>query len=399
MEIRIIKGTNQIGGCITEITSKTTKILIDFGTDLEDDKELFELDGLTYGKSKYDAVFITHSHIDHIGLINKINKDIPIYVEEISLKIYSTTCDFCMEDNLSRKINTFKIYDVIKIKDIKVTPYRVDHSSYNSCMFMIECENKKILHTGDFRLHGRKKDETLNNLNKISKVDLLITEGTSLSRDVLEYETEEELEKEALNYMKKYDQVFIMHSSANIDRTISFIKAALKTGKNYILDLFTYSLNKVINLNIKVDYKRIFVWIPLRYSFKDEDFKNKYMNFDNSSCFGKRYAMNIKSSMLDDIKKLKEKGLITNACLIYSMWPGYIEKEEKLRNFISEIKAMGIEFKMLHTSGHADINSMKKINEITKPDKTIIIHTENREKGKDIFNNVVDISDNQILKI
>ena len=399
MEIRIIKGTNQIGGCITEITSKTTKILIDFGTDLEDDKESFELDGLTYGKSKYDAVFITHSHIDHIGLINKINKDIPIYVEEISLKIYSTTCDFCMEDNLSRKINTFKIYDVIKIKDIKVTPYRVDHSSYNSCMFMIECENKKILHTGDFRLHGRKKDETLNNLKKIGKVDLLITEGTSLSRDVLEYETEEELEKEALNYMKKYDQVFIMHSSANIDRTISFIKAALKTGKNYILDLFTYSLNKVINLNIKVDYKRIFVWIPLRYFFKDEDFKNKYMNFDNSSCFGKRYAMNIKSSMLDDIKKLKEKGLITNACLIYSMWPGYIEKEEKLRKFISEIKAMGIEFKMLHTSGHADINSMKKINEITKPDKTIIIHTENREKGKDIFNNVVDISDNQILKI
>ena len=399
MEIRIIKGTNQIGGCITEITSKTTKILIDFGTDLEDDKESFELDGLTYGKSKYDAVFITHSHIDHIGLINKINKDIPIYVEEISLKIYSTTCDFCMEDNLSRKINTFKIYDVIKIKDIKVTPYRVDHSSYNSCMYMIECENKKILHTGDFRLHGRKKDETLNNLKKIGKVDLLITEGTSLSRDVLEYENEEELEKEALNYMKKYDQVFIMHSSANIDRTISFIKAALKTGKNYILDLFTYSLNKVINLNIKVDYKRIFVWIPLRYSFKDEDFKNKYMNFDNSSCFGKRYAMNVKSSMLDDIKKLKEKGLITNACLIYSMWPGYIEKEEKLRKFISEIKAMGIEFKMLHTSGHADINSMKKINEITKPDKTIIIHTENREKGKDIFNNVVDISDNQILKI
>lgn len=399
MEIRIIKGTNQIGGCITEIISKNTKILIDFGTDLEDDKESFELDGLTYGKSKYDAVFITHSHIDHIGLINKINKDIPIYVEEISLKIYSTTCDFCMEDNLSRKINTFKIYDVIKIKDIKVTPYRVDHSSYNSCMYMIECENKKILHTGDFRLHGRKKDETLNNLKKIGKVDLLITEGTSLSRDVLEYENEEELEKEALNYMKKYDQVFIMHSSANIDRTISFIKAALKTGKNYILDLFTYSLNKVINLNIKVDYKRIFVWIPLRYSFKDEDFKNKYMNFDNSSCFGKRYAMNVKSSMLDDIKKLKEKGLITNACLIYSMWPGYIEKEEKLRNFISEIKAMGIEFKMLHTSGHADINSMKKINEITKPDKTIIIHTENREKGKDIFNNVVDISDNQILKI
>jgi len=399
MEIRIIKGTNQIGGCITEIASKNTKILIDFGNDLEDTKESFELDGLTLGKSKYKAVFITHSHMDHIGLINKINEDIPVYIEESSLKIYNITCDFCGEDKLTRKINTFKIYDTIQIDDIKVTPYRVDHSSYNSCMFLIECEDKKILYTGDFRLHGRKKEETLNNFKRIGKVDLLITEGTSLSRTINEYNTEEKLEKDALEYMKEYDQVFIMHSSTNIDRTISFIKSALKTGKNYILDLFTYSLNKVVNMNIKVDYKRIFVWIPLRYSYKEETFKNKYMDFDTSSFFGKRYAMNVKVSMLEDIKKLKEKGLITNACLIYSMWPGYIEKEEKLRSFINEIKNMGIQFKELHTSGHADITSMKKLNEIANPDKTIIIHTENRKEGNNIFNSVVDLNDNEFLKI
>lgn len=399
MKVRIIKGTNQIGGCITEITSKNAKILIDFGNDLEDTKESFELDGLTYNKSKYNAVFITHSHIDHIGLVSKINEDIPIYVEESSLKIYNITCDFCGEEKLTRKINTFKIYDTIQINDMKVTPYRVDHSSYNSCMFVIECEDKKILHTGDFRLHGRKKDETLNNLKRIGKVDLLITEGTSLSRNILEYETEEKLEKEALEYMKKYDQVFIMHSSTNIDRTISFIKSSLKAGKNYILDLFTYSLNKVVNTNIKVDYKRIFVWIPLRYSYKDDTFKNKYMVFDNSSFFGKKYAMNVKVSMLDDIKKLKEKGLITNACLIYSMWSGYVENEEKLRNFIDEIENIGIELKKLHTSGHADINSMIKLNEIVNPDKTIIIHTENREKGKKIFNGIMDLNDNEFFKL
>jgi len=399
VEIKIIKGTNQIGGCITEITSKNTKILIDFGNDLEDTKDSFELDGLTYNKSKYNAVFITHSHIDHIGLIGKINEDIPVYVEERSLKIYNITCDFCGEEKLNRKINAFKMYDEIQIDDIKVTPYRVDHSSYNSCMFVIECEDKKILHTGDYRLHGRKKDETLNNLKKIGKVDLLITEGTSLSRNILEYDTEEELEKEALEYMKKYDQVFIMHSSTNIDRTISFIKSALKTGKNYILDLFTYSLNRVVNMNIKVDYKRIFVWKPLRYYFKDETFKNKYMDFDNSSFFGKKYVMNVKLSMLEDIKKLKEKGLMTNACLIYSMWHGYIEKEDKLKKFIDEIKNMDIEFKELHTSGHADISSMKKLNKIVEPDKTIIIHTENKKEINNIFNNIIYLNDNEIFKL
>ncbi len=68
MQVKILKGINQIGGCITEITSaKGTKIIVDLGEDLpcENVKTLFEnpnIEGLTIGNKKYDAVFITHSH-------------------------------------------------------------------------------------------------------------------------------------------------------------------------------------------------------------------------------------------------------------------------------------------------------------------------------------------------
>lgn len=402
MEVKIIKGTGQIGGCITEISTKNTKIIIDFGKDLDDNKEEFELEGLTTGKSDYDAVFITHSHGDHIGLINKINKDILVYIEESSLKIHNITCDFCGDKKISRKVNTFKLgmnNQKIKIGDIEITPYRVDHSSYNSCMYLIEAEGKKILHTGDFRFHGKKGKETINNLERIGKVNLLITEGTTLSRNVLESESEENLELKISKYMKEYNQVFIMQSSTNIDRTISFVKSALKSRKNFILDLFTYSLNKVINMNIDVDYKRVFVWKPIRYRNKNQEFKNEYMNFENNSFFGKNYAMQVKVSMLDDIIKLYEKGLITNACLIYSMWDGYIEKDEKLTEFISKLEQMNIKFIKLHTSGHADIESMKKLNEIVNPDATIIIHTENSELGKNIFNNVKTLIDGESLTL
>ena len=47
MEINIIRGQNQIGGSIIEISSKSTKIILDVGSNL-DDKEIVvpEIEGL-----------------------------------------------------------------------------------------------------------------------------------------------------------------------------------------------------------------------------------------------------------------------------------------------------------------------------------------------------------------
>lgn len=406
MKVRIIKGTSQIGGCITEITCNKTKIIIDYGEDLEDNNVSFELDGLTKGKSIYDAVFITHSHGDHIGLIDLINDDIPVYVEEKSLKIHNLTCDFTNKERVSRKINTFKINIiddqervVFQNEDLKVSFYIGDHSSYNSVMYLIEGEGKKILHTGDFRMHGRRRCAFLKSLNKIGKVDLLITEGTTLTRDNNRFKTEDELKEEAINVMKQYDQVFIMQSSTNIDRLVSFIKAGLLTNHKVVLDLFSRYVAQTANIPIVVDNKNIFTWIPNKYKYKPDWFKEEYMNIEKSSKFFPNYVMFVKESMINDIKLLKQKGSIKNACLIYSMWNGYIKKSESLRNFLDECNEMGITILNIHTSGHADKISMKKLNDICDPNKTVIIHTEDKTDGFNIFKNVNDLKDNEEFKI
>lgn len=409
MEVKIIKGTKQIGGCITEVTVNNSKIIIDFGDDLEDNGESFELDGLTKGKSTYEAVFITHSHGDHIGLINKINSDIPIYVEEATLKIHNLTCDFCNKEKTNRNINAFEIKHNTKNEkkedrcifdngDIKVYAYMGDHSSYNSCMFLIEGDGKRLLHTGDFRMHGRKNEVIKHSLKKIGKVDILITEGTTLTR-LDKYMTEEELENKAKDIMKNYDEVLVMQSSTNFDRTTSFIRASLQTDKKFILDLFSYCLQEVItNKFIQIDNQNIYLWKPYKYNYKPDWFKEKYMDIDNNLLGVFPYfTMEVKESMLPDIKKLYEKGLLKNACLIYSMWEGYITKENKLNNFIEELKKMNINIINLHTSGHADKNAYTKLNEMVKPNQTIIIHTENGSLGKDIFNNVIELNDNESM--
>lgn len=85
MNLIIHRGTKQIGGCVTEITSGDTRIFIDLGSELPGEdgvipKERLSIDGLTKGEPRCDGVFFTHIHGDHIGQIGRILPGIPIYM-------------------------------------------------------------------------------------------------------------------------------------------------------------------------------------------------------------------------------------------------------------------------------------------------------------------------------
>lgn len=408
MKVNIIKGTNQIGGCITEIISKEARIIIDFGEDLpteskKDTNENPMIDGLTTGKAKYDAVFITHSHGDHIGLIHYILDDIPVYVEKESKKIYELLCAFTYKEIKKDTIDV-EFEKTMKIKDISVTFYIVDHSSYNSAMVLIESDGKRILHTGDYRNHGRKGKIFTKTLEKIGKVDLLITEGTSFGREEILYETENELEKRATKELKDYHQIFFLQASTNIDRIVSFYKTCKKTNKIFIEDLFTANITSSLNASIPnpKTFKDVCVWIPLRYRKKNQEFKDKfiepYKKYSLSSSVFKDFGMLVKTSMYDDIKLLKEKGAITKACLVYSMWEGY-QEEDGFKTFIENVKSLGIDFKIIHTSGHADIKTIKELGEMIQPKKVIPIHTINKEKITEIFQDAIILNDNEEIEV
>ena len=42
----------------------------------------------------------------------------------------------------------------IIIKDLKITPIESDRSAIDSLMFLVEGHGKRILITGDYRMHG-----------------------------------------------------------------------------------------------------------------------------------------------------------------------------------------------------------------------------------------------------
>lgn len=127
MNIKVHRGQNQIGGNIIEISTNTSRILLDVGLELDNEKNkvLPDIPGL-FDHKGFDAIFITHYHGDHIGLAYKTHIDIPIFMGEKSYKIVKASDDYKGIASLSPQ--AFLVHKkYIQIRDIKVTPYLCDH--------------------------------------------------------------------------------------------------------------------------------------------------------------------------------------------------------------------------------------------------------------------------------
>ena len=407
MQIRILKGTNQIGGVFTEISSKQAQIIIDFGDDLDGVKRLENIEGLTIGKPAYDGVFVTHNHQDHMGRIDDILEDVPVYMSDLSRKIFETV--FCFSKNkgkIRRETINLKEEKTITIKDMKITPYIVDHSAYNSFMLLIEADGKRILYTGDFRNHGYKGILLESTLKKIGKIDLLITEGTTFSREQVKSKTEKELVDDIVEKTKKYDQVLMLMSTTNIDRVTTMQKVANRTGKTVIHDIILSNVLQLVTQKIPnaLNSKNIGVFLPSNTYIKREmeEYRQYIEPFqerinETGNLLHGKFIMNIRVSMLKDIERLKDE-VLNNCCIVYSMWEGY-KREDMYKNFLDKMKELEIDVFDLHVSGHADYTAFNQVIDIAKPDAVIPMHTENKEKIKDFTDKAVILNDMEIYEL
>ncbi|MCH5152221.1 MAG: MBL fold metallo-hydrolase [Clostridiales bacterium] len=382
MQIKIYRGTHQIGGCITEIQTTRTRIIIDIGAELpradKFENSPPEIDGITRGEANCDGIFITHYHGDHVGMFEEVLPSIPIYMGKAAKQIYSV-----VQQILKRKLDKgnpklvadFKTFDAgkpIQIKDIKVTPYSIDHSAFDAYMFLIEAEGKRVLHTGDFRMHGAKGRKMPAVFEKYARdIDVLITEGTMMSRVDEKIITEHELGRRAKEILRDNKNVFVLCSSTNIDTIAEFYSAAIANKKPFIVceDDFQLEILRTVT----------------------ENSKSSFYNFDRQKIYV--YGYNLHDYMLERgfcflgrTNHVTQKALenFPANVLVYSMWKGYLDKthpayDEYKYAFVKKAIAGGSRLEYLHTSGHATAEQIKKVCEITNAKIIIPIHSEKPE--------------------
>ncbi|MEE1244326.1 MAG: MBL fold metallo-hydrolase RNA specificity domain-containing protein [Acutalibacteraceae bacterium] len=382
MNIHIHRGQNQIGGNIVEISTENTKILLDIGLELDDEKNktLPDIKGL-FDYKGYDAVFISHYHGDHLGLAYHIHKDIPLYMGEKSAKIIQASDTY-------KKVPTIAPYGFLEHKktivvgDISVTPYLCDHSAFDSYMLLCEADGESILYTGDFRGNGRKPYDWL--LSELpQKVDKLICEGTTLSREGYVAVSEQELEKQAVELFRdNKGPIFVLQSSMNIDRIVTMYRAAKRSGRTFLEELYMADITSAVGGSIPnpaFDDVYAFITSASRY----EGLKKYAHRMGKDRIAKTPFVMCVRTSMLKYMKGLSKKMSFEDGVLVYSFWSGYKQTED-MKHFLSECENLGLKVVTLHTSGHADYESIKKLVNTVNPNEIIPIHTEAPEKM--IFN-------------
>lgn len=413
MEIKIHRGLDQIGGCITEIWTDSSRVFIDFGQNLPsngktaspEEDALMVADIIRNNEKEHHAVFYTHAHEDHVGLFHYIpleqyigegSKELLLIKYRTLLEGYEMAIDEChqlqegskeneelLEENyrttkgLIDKLKAFKTWkrtalkespSPITIGDIRITPFFTCHSIYDAHMFLVEADGKRIWHTGDYRQHGYMGKGLFPMLRRYATdIDVLITEGTMLKREdkcIHECEVSRKME----SVMQAFKYVFVLASATDIERLASIKVAAENANKPLcILSLFMKRTMELFTVRDSSLSRGLFSFAPLFYTDK---------------LYGKLkrrgFVMVVGTSQTDRIKELLDKLLQEERLLIYSSWDGYYKNAEQVKanSRYKEFREIFHNVVDIHTSGHADKVTIRKVIETVRPKEIICIHKE-----------------------
>lgn len=430
------RGTREVGGNCVELACDGQRVLLDIGAPLEvpeavagssqepksktqrstrrrtDTAEFLPktLD-LTAKSGPLLGVVVSHTHADHYGLWSHVDPATPCFLGDEALAVLRASQPFTGV-HVPKKMVPYQSYKWFSVGPFRIKPFLVDHSAYHAHALLVECGGKRLLYTGDLRDNGRKTGALRRLLNGCPRpLDALVIEGTNVGRadDGKRPKTEARLQAELAKRMKATKGIVLAYYSAqNIDRFVTFLKAARDAGRTMVIDVYSAELLRAIretgrktfpdptdsDLRVFLPYwmKRRLVSngkhnLPGRYRFRriyhspENELRERAGKLVMMFRYGRRGMQG----------ELKRAGVLDNALLVYSMWHGYLERN--LKSLKPWCEKEGIGFEIHHVSGHAPFSVLKRVVRALHPTRLFPIHTEHPEAYEAAFPQTVLLRD------
>jgi ribonuclease J len=389
MKVIVHSGGEQIGASCLETSSATTRIILDCGWPIEEQaSELLPpaVPGLFIAGTPPNAVLLSHAHPDHTGFIKDIASAVSVYATTDASKVMKVGSIYAR--GVAIPVALFKAVTVPRsgrestkpftVGDLSITAYPVDHSSPGAVGYLVEHAGRRIFYTGDLRFHGRKPGMHQRILRDLrGKLDLLITEGTNVGREPSGLGSEKEVEDGAAKLSRRCTSlVLVAYSPQNLDRFVSFFRAAVRAGRTFVCDHYQaavlYQLNNSALPKPSRDGLRIY--LPRRrrrVKAYESRFGDSTISLDEILGTPDRFMMLMRPSMI-----LNDLGgrLPPETVLLYGMWTGYRGKSDwqEAEQVLTLSSGEVIE---CHASGHAHGEELFEFVEELSPTQVLPVHT------------------------
>lgn len=413
MQIRIHRGTQEIGGTCIELAADGKRILLDLGLPLDGDPEDASrypaIDGLTGGGDLL-ALILSHGHIDHWGLAHLAGPNLPVAIGTATHRILKAAAPFIPNPYLPVMPIEFTSGVPIHFGPFTITPHLVDHSAFDAYALEVEAKGCRLFYSGDIRAHGRKAAlfERLI-ADPPRNINIMLMEGSSLGRLDPEksFPTEAEVEAQFVEIFRRTDGMALAAASAqNIDRIVSLYRACKRTGRTLILDSYAAEILRATgNVNIpQSDWPNIAVYVPhyqrvrikrqALFDLLDQHGKQRIYPEDLKT-LAPNAALLFRPAMLKDLDGAE---CLNGAKAIWSQWDGYL-KQPRGQELLTALADRSIPLVHAHTSGHASIADLKRLAAAIAPKTLVPIHTFEASRFPDYFDNVTLRNDGEWWEI
>lgn len=407
-EIKFYNGLKQIGGTFICVETDVARCMFDFGFAMPDfyDRavsmrseqyisDYIKMNLLPCADEIYDVktakecglipadqakkknfFFISHMHIDHMGGLGMLDESIPVYMSQDSKKMYHVlekNKDY--EFGIHKNVIGVDYGEKIKVGDIALTVLAVDHDVLGASGCLIETADGTVAYTGDYRFHGYHPDVTAAFANKLKNVDVLITEGVTLSFEDIDILREEKPQEEKSEYtLRKEMEEILRHEkkavvinpyNRNVERIYHMAKLAVQMNRTFVMDVSQANL-----LNAFYPKEEIHV-------YKTPDFVNQ-VDTEYKMITLKEIRENPGKYMIQlDYKNLYTLLDLNNCISVFCHMDGaplgsYDASFEKLSLFLKKFQ---IPYQYLSLGGHAKPYYIRELIDTINPKVLVPIHS------------------------
>ncbi len=430
-------GVREIGGNKILLEDKGTRIFLDFGTSFSDEAKFFsnyltprgvngagdylEFDllpklsglygedvikntGLKYAPTSFDAIIISHPHMDHIGYLPFADENIPVYLGECTKTIMDSMKEPSRVDLGEHEYRTFRTGKMMRIGDLEIQPIHVDHSVPGAYGFILETSGGAFVYTGDLRLHGPMAHMTEEFAGKASQHDpvAMVSEGTRIcSQECQVIHSEKSVKEQSDEVVQNTSNlVIVAFYSRDVDRFKTFYGIAKNNDRKFVIslkmayllwklkddprlqipdvmkedDILFYKKRKKSGEFAETDY---FVW---ERPFLEKAVTHEYIRKNQS-----RVLFNLDLTGFTELIDIRPS---PGSHFIHSMSEPFSEEDINGDMMNRWLDHFGLKYHQIHASGHCQPNDLTRIINQIQPKRLMPIHTEHPELFKKLFKNL-----------